>query len=92
MGGVWGIAEEACGGYCEVLPMLRVGEGLDVGRDEGHEDVPDVLCCVGDDVLDGFTIALVGWGLSRLGSWVGVLEVAAPWVYVSLDGILQVCE
>jgi hypothetical protein len=40
LGGVRGIAEEACGGDCEVLPVLRVGEGLDVGRDEGHEYVP----------------------------------------------------
>ena len=69
-----------------MLPVLRVGEGLDVGRDEGHVYVPDGLRCVGDDSLNGFAVALVGWGLPRQGSWIGVPEVAAPWVYVSLDG------
>jgi hypothetical protein len=41
--GVRGIAEETCRGDCEVLSVFRVGEGLDVGRDEGHEYVPNVL-------------------------------------------------
>ena len=45
---------------CEVFPVFRVGEGLDVGRDEDHEYVPKVLRCGGDDALDGFAISLVG--------------------------------
>ena len=62
MGGVRGISEEPRRRDCEVLPVFRVGEGLDVCRDEGHEYIPKVLRCGGDDALDGFAVALVGWG------------------------------
>ena len=62
VGGVRGIFEETRGGNCEVLPVFSVGKGLDVGRDEGHVYVPQVLRCGGDDVLYDFAILLVGWG------------------------------
>ena len=62
LSGVRGISDETRGEDCEVLPVYRVGKGLDMGRNEGHKYVPDVLRCGGDDALDGFVVALVGWG------------------------------
>jgi hypothetical protein len=63
VGGVRGISEETRRRDCKVFPVFRVGEGLDVGRDEDHEYVPKVLRCGGDDALNGFTSPSGGFGL-----------------------------
>jgi hypothetical protein len=61
MSGVWGITEETSRGDSEMFPMFDVGEGLDIGRDESHVYVPDVFRGYGEDGLNGFAIAVVGW-------------------------------
>ena len=60
--GMWSVAEESRGGDSEMFSVFYVGEGLDVGGDEGRVYVDQVVGGCGDGGVNGVPVACAGWG------------------------------